>query len=82
MIGADAVAADRRFRAAVFEVVLQGMSVRLRTSPTPFASGIRARLGPQLEAALGRIEPLDAIHYVGALAPRRSCFNQRVSIPA
>ncbi len=68
MMGIDAVASDRRFKAAVFEVGLPGMSVHLRTAPIPFAADIRKRLGPQLDSALSLIEPLDAIHYVGSLA--------------
>jgi hypothetical protein len=69
MIGVDAVAADRRFRAAVFEVGLPGMSVHIRTAPVAFAADIRTRLGPELDSALSLIEPLDSIQYVGALAP-------------
>jgi len=34
-MGIDAVASDRRFKAAVFEVGLPGMSVHLRTAPIP-----------------------------------------------
>jgi len=68
MMGIDAVASDRRFKAAVFEVGLPGMSVHLRTAPIPFAVDIRKRLGPQLDSALSLIEPLDAVHYVGSLA--------------
>lgn len=75
MMGIDAVASDRRFKAAVFEVGLPGMSVHLRTAPIPFAAGIRNRLGPQLDSALRLIEPLDAIHYVGSLAPIALLFQ-------
>ncbi len=75
MIGVDAVAADRRFKAAVFEVGLPGMSVHLRTAPIPFAADIRKRLGAQLDSALSPIEPLDAIHYVGSLAPAALLFQ-------
>ncbi len=75
MIGVDAVAADRRFHAAVFEVGLPGMSVHIRTAPIPFATDLRTRLGPQLDSALSMIEPLDAIHYVGAVAPTALLFQ-------
>jgi hypothetical protein len=75
MIGADAVAADRRFRAAVFEVGLPGMSVHIRTAPIAFAATLRTRLGSELDSALGLIEPLDSIHYVGALAPTALFFQ-------
>jgi dienelactone hydrolase len=75
MIGVDAVAADRRFHAAVFEVGLPGMSVHIRTAPIPFAADLRSKLGPQLDSALSAIEPLDAIRYVGALAPAALLFQ-------
>jgi dienelactone hydrolase len=75
MIGADAVSAARRFHAAVFEVGLPGMSVHIRTAPIAFALDLRAKLGPQLDSALSMIEPLDAIHYVGALAPTALLFQ-------
>ncbi len=75
MIGVDAVAADRRFRAAVFEVGLPGMSVHIRTAPIAFATELRKRLGPGADSALSLIEPLDSIHYVGALAPTALLFQ-------
>jgi dienelactone hydrolase len=75
MMGIDAVGSDRRFKAAVFEVGLPGMSVHLRTASIPFAADIRKRLGPQLDSALSLIEPLDAIHYVGSLAPIALLFQ-------
>ncbi len=75
MIGVDAIAADRRFRAAVFEVGLPGMSVHIRTAPIAFAATLRTRLGPELDSALSQIEPLDAIHYVGELAPTALLFQ-------
>ena len=75
LIGVDAAAADRRFRAAVFEVGLPGMSVHIRTAQIAFAADIRKRLGHQLNSALSLIEPLDAIHYVGALAPTALLFQ-------
>lgn len=75
LIGVDAAATDRRFRAAVFEVGLPGMSVHIRTAQIAFASDIRKRLGQQLNSALSLIEPLDAIHYVGALAPTALLFQ-------
>jgi cephalosporin-C deacetylase-like acetyl esterase len=75
MIGVDAVAADRRFRAAVFEVGLPGMTVHIRTAPVAFAEGIRKRLGAHLDSALSLIEPLDAIHYVDSLAPTALLFQ-------
>ncbi len=75
LIGVDAAAVDKRFRAAVFEVGLPGMSVHIRTAQIAFASGIRENLGKQLNTALKVIEPLDAIHYVGALAPSALLFQ-------
>ena len=75
LIGVDAAAADHRFRAAVFEVGLPGMSVHLRTAQVSFASEFRKRLGAQLDSALTQIEPLDAIHFVGRLAPAALLFQ-------
>lgn len=75
MIGADAAATDRRFRAVVFEVGLPGMSVHIRTAQIAFAADLRKRLGPQLDSALSLIEPVDAIHYVGNLAPTALLFQ-------
>ena len=75
LIGVDAAAADHRFRAAVFEVGLPGMSVHIRTAEVSFAAAIRKRFGPQLDSALSPIEPLDAIHYVGSLAPAALLFQ-------
>ena len=75
LIGVDAAAADHRFRAAVFEVGLPGMSVHVRTAQVSFAAEIRKRLGTQLDSAVSLIEPLDAIHYVGHLAPAALLFQ-------
>lgn len=75
LIGVDAAATDHRFRAAVFEVGLPGMSVHIRTAQVSFAGEIRKRLGVQLNSALSLIEPLDAIHYVGHLAPAALLFQ-------
>ncbi|MFN7938716.1 MAG: prolyl oligopeptidase family serine peptidase [Bryobacteraceae bacterium] len=75
LIGVDAAAADRRFRAAVVEGGLPGMSVHIRTAQVAFASNLRKTLGQQLDAGLRHIEPLDAIHYVGALAPTALLFQ-------
>ena len=75
LIGVDAAATDHRFRAAVFEVGLPGMSVHIRTAEASFATSIRKRFGPQLDSALSFIEPLDAIHYVGGLAPAALLFQ-------
>lgn len=75
LIGVDAAATDRRFRAAVFEVGLPGMSVQIRTAQISFAAEIRKRLGSQLDSALSSIEPLDAVHYVGDLAPAALLFQ-------
>lgn len=74
MVGAVA-AADRRFRAAVFEVGLLGMSIHIRTSPHPWAAGIRKELGDKLAPFLEVVEPLDATHFVGRLAPTPLLFQ-------
>jgi hypothetical protein len=75
LMGVDAVAVDRRFRAAVFEVGLAGMTVHIRTAPVPFAAEVRKRFGAGLDEAMAVIEPLDAIHYVGSLAPTHLLFQ-------
>jgi len=75
MIGAVAGAVDKRFKAAVFEVGLLGMSIHIRTSPHPWAAGIRKDLGDGLEGFLRVIEPVDAGHYVGQLAPTVLLFQ-------
>ena len=81
LIGVDAAAVDRRFRAAVFEVGLPGMSVHIRTAQIPFAADIRNRLGPSLDSALTKIEPLDATHDVGGLKPVVLLFQSAHLVP-
>ena len=75
MMGTVAAAVDRRFKAVVFEVGLLGMSIHIRTSPHPWAEGVRAEKGDKLEEFLRGIEPLDASHYVGHLAPTVLLFQ-------
>jgi dipeptidyl aminopeptidase/acylaminoacyl peptidase len=75
LMGVDAAAADRRFKAAVFEVGLPGMTMHIRTAPIEFAQRIRKKFGPQLNSVLSKIEPLDAIHYVGSLEPTALLFQ-------
>lgn len=75
MMGVVTAAVDKRFKAAVFEVGLLGMSIHIRTSPHPWAAGIRKDLGDKLEDFLRVIEPLDATHYVGHLAPTALLFQ-------
>jgi dienelactone hydrolase len=75
MMGTVAAAVDRRFKAAVFEVGLLGMSIHIRTSPHPWAESVRAEKGGKLEEFLRRIEPLDSSHYVGRLAPTVLLFQ-------
>jgi cephalosporin-C deacetylase-like acetyl esterase len=74
MMGAVA-AADRRFKAAVFEVGLLGMSIHIRTSPHSWPTSMRDDLGANLEEFLEVIEPLDAVHYVGKLSPTVLLFQ-------
>jgi dipeptidyl aminopeptidase/acylaminoacyl peptidase len=74
MMGAVAVA-DKRFKAAVFEVGLLGMSIHIRTSPHPWPSSVREELGDKLEEFLKVIEPLDATHYVAKLSPTALLFQ-------
>lgn len=75
MMGTVAGAVDKRFKAGVFEVGLLGMSIHLRTSPHPWAAGVRKGLGDKLENFLRVIEPVDAVHYVGKLAPTVLLFQ-------
>ena len=75
MMGAVAAAVDQRFKAAVFEVGLLGMSIHIRTSPHPWSEGVRAEKGEKLEAFLHGIEPLDAGHFVGRLSPTVLLFQ-------
>jgi hypothetical protein len=75
LMGVDAAAVDRRFKAAVFEVGLPGMTIHIRTAPIDFAKNIRKRLGPHLNSVLSKIEPLDAVHYVGSLTPTALLFQ-------
>jgi len=75
MIGTVAAAVDKRFKAVVFEVGLLGMSIHIRTSPHPWAESVRTGKGDKLEEFLAAIEPLDAGHYVGRLAPTALLFQ-------
>jgi cephalosporin-C deacetylase-like acetyl esterase len=75
MMGTVACAVDKRFKAAVFEVGLLGMSIHIRTSPHPWAAGVRRDLGDKVEDFLRVIEPIDASHYVGRLAPTVLLFQ-------
>src|SRR5262245_10793460 len=75
LMGAVAVAVDKRFKAAVFEVGLPGMSYHLRNSPVGWAVDHRKMLGSELEPYLKVISPVDAIHYVGHLSPTSLLFQ-------
>jgi uncharacterized protein len=61
ILGADAVAVDKRFKGAVFEVGLQGFTYHICTSPYPFAVGVRKELRDQLLPYVDVLAPLDAI---------------------
>ena len=65
MMGAVAASIDPRFKAAVFEAGLLGMSVHIATSPHPWAQGIRKELGAGLPHYLEVISVVDAAHYIG-----------------
>jgi len=65
MMCATAVSVDERFRAAVFEVGLLGMSIHIATSPHPWAESIRKGLGADLPQWLKVISVVDAKHYIG-----------------
>ena len=65
MMSAVAASIDPRFKAAVFEAGLLGMSIHIGTSPHPWAQGVRKQLGGQLEHYLEVISVVDAAHYIG-----------------
>ena len=75
LIGADAVAVDKRFKAAVFEVGLQGFTYHVCTSAHPFAVGARKELNNQLLNWVSVLAPLDAILYIGHEAPTVLLFQ-------
>lgn len=75
LLGADAVAVDKRFKAAVFESGLQGFTYHICTSPHPFAVGVREELKGQLFSFVAALAPLDTILYVGHLAPTALLFQ-------
>ena len=65
MMAAVAASIDPRFRAAVFEVGLLGMSIHIATSPHPWAESVRKGLGNDLAHFLEVISVVDAKHYIG-----------------
>jgi cephalosporin-C deacetylase-like acetyl esterase len=75
MLGADAVAVDTRFKAAVFESGLQGFTYHICSSPHPYAVGIRRQLGDTLPQFIATLAPLDSILYVGHEAPAALLFQ-------
>jgi cephalosporin-C deacetylase-like acetyl esterase len=75
LLGADAVAVDKRFTAAVFECGLQGFTYHIRTSPNPFAIEVRNELKDQLARFVSVLAPLDAFLYVGHAAPTALLFQ-------
>lgn len=75
LMGAVATAVDKRFRAAVFEVSLPGMSYHLRTSPVQWAADHRKRLGAGLDDYLKVLSPIDAIRYIGHASPAALLFQ-------
>jgi cephalosporin-C deacetylase-like acetyl esterase len=75
ILGADAVAVDKRFKAAVFESGLQGFTYHICTSPYPFAVGVRKELTDRILSYVSVLAPLDAILYVGHAAPTALLFQ-------
>ena len=65
MMGAVAASIDARFRAAVFEVGLLGMSIHIATSPGSWAEGVRKELGSGLAHFLEVISVVDDKNYIG-----------------
>ena len=75
MLGADAVAVDGRFNAAVFESGLEGFTYHICSSPHWYAAQVRATLGDALPSFIATLAPLDAILYVGHEAPTVLLFQ-------
>jgi dienelactone hydrolase len=65
MMGAVAISVDSRFRAAVFEVGLLGMSIHIGTSPGAWATGVRKDLGDKLPHFLDVLSIVDDKNYIG-----------------
>jgi dienelactone hydrolase len=75
MMGAVAISIDTRFRAAVFEAGLLGMSIHIATSPHPWPTDIRKQLGSGLPHFLEVISVADAAHYIGHAPPIPKLFQ-------
>lgn len=75
LLGTDAIAVDKRFKAAVLEVGLQGFTYHICTAPIPYAVAIRKELDGQLMSWVSVMAPLDAILYVGHAAPTSLLFQ-------
>jgi cephalosporin-C deacetylase-like acetyl esterase len=65
MMAAVAASIDDRFRAAVYEVGLLGMSIHIATSPGPWAQGVRKELGSNLQHFLEVTSVVDDKNYIG-----------------
>ena len=65
MMSAVAASIDPRFKAAIFETGLLGMSIHIGTSPHSWAQGVRKELGAGLTHYLEVISVVDAAHYIG-----------------
>lgn len=65
MMAAVAASIDPRFKAAVFEAGLLGMSIHIGTSAHPWAKGVRDHLGAGLAKYLDVISVVDAGRYIG-----------------
>ncbi|MFN7992916.1 MAG: prolyl oligopeptidase family serine peptidase [Bryobacteraceae bacterium] len=65
MMGAVAASIDPRFRAAVFEAGLLGMSIHIATSPGAWAVNVRKELGSGLPRFVEVVSVADAKHYIG-----------------
>jgi pimeloyl-ACP methyl ester carboxylesterase len=65
MMGAVATSIDNRFRVAVYEVGLLGMSIHIAHSSDPWAESVRQEAGQGLNHFLQVISIVDAAHYIG-----------------
>ena len=75
MMSSVAASIDPRFKAAVFEAGLLGMSIHIGTSPHPWAQGVRKELGTKLPHYLEVISVVDDVHYIGHAPPVPKLFQ-------
>ncbi len=75
MMGAVATSIDNRFRVAVYEVGLLGMSIHIAHSPDPWAASVRQEAGEGLNRFLQVISEIDATRYIEDAPPIPKLFQ-------